>query len=174
MKHSPHLKKAQELWTAHLRPDDFVIDATCGNGHDTLFLSKLVGHVYAVDIQPQAIENTKKLGLPNVSLHLRSHEEWSWVAEAPRLIVYNLGYLPRSDKLVTTLTKSTLLSLENGMGILAEDGAICVTCYPGHAEGEKEAAAVLEWASKWRCEHYTWLQEKPPFVLFCKKSKNGF
>ena len=43
---------------------DRVIDATMGNGHDTLFLSRLVGEggkVYAFDIQKQAVDSTKKL-----------------------------------------------------------------------------------------------------------------
>ena len=43
-----------------VRPDDTVIDATCGNGHDTLFLARLVpeGRVLAFDISPLAINNT--------------------------------------------------------------------------------------------------------------------
>ncbi|EUJ17052.1 S-adenosylmethionine (SAM)-dependent methyltransferase [Listeria aquatica FSL S10-1188] len=43
-------------------PGDVVIDATCGNGHDTLFLAQLVGpngKVYAYDIQQTAIEKTE-------------------------------------------------------------------------------------------------------------------
>ena len=31
--------------------DDVVVDATMGNGHDTLFLAKLAKQVYAFDIQ---------------------------------------------------------------------------------------------------------------------------
>ena len=41
-----------------------VVDATAGNGNDTLFLSNLVGNtgkVFAYDIQEQAIYNTKEL-----------------------------------------------------------------------------------------------------------------
>ncbi len=40
------------------------IDATCGNGFDTLFLCRTAGengHVKAFDIQEQAIERTRKL-----------------------------------------------------------------------------------------------------------------
>ena len=35
--------------------EDVVVDATMGNGHDTLFLAKLVKQVYAFDIQEQAV-----------------------------------------------------------------------------------------------------------------------
>ena len=41
---------------------DYVVDATIGNGYDTLFLAKLVkesGHVFGFDIQEQALINTK-------------------------------------------------------------------------------------------------------------------
>ncbi len=44
-------------------PGDIVIDATAGNGNDTLFLAGLVGEtgrVYSFDIQARAIEKTRK------------------------------------------------------------------------------------------------------------------
>ena len=53
----------------HLKEGDVAVDFTMGNGHDTEFLSKTVGengHVYAFDIQEQAVastsENLKKAG----------------------------------------------------------------------------------------------------------------
>ncbi len=36
------------------------MDATMGNGHDTLFLAKLAKQVYAFDIQEQALEKTQE------------------------------------------------------------------------------------------------------------------
>ena len=47
----------------HIKEGDVVVDFTMGNGHDTAFLSKAVGpegHVYAFDIQAQAVESTRK------------------------------------------------------------------------------------------------------------------
>ena len=47
----------------YIREGDLVIDATCGNGNDTLLLSAAVGEsgdVLAVDIQEEAVEKTKK------------------------------------------------------------------------------------------------------------------
>lgn len=41
--------------------DVVAIDATCGNGHDTLWLVELCDRVYAFDIQLAAIEATEKL-----------------------------------------------------------------------------------------------------------------
>ena len=51
---------AHEEWKKHLKPGDRAIDATCGNGHDALVLSKLnLSHLYVFDIQEQAVQATK-------------------------------------------------------------------------------------------------------------------
>ena len=48
-------------------PGDIAIDATCGNGNDTLALAKLVfadggqGLIYAFDLQQIALKNTSAL-----------------------------------------------------------------------------------------------------------------
>ena len=48
--------------SAYVRPGDIVIDATCGNGHDTLRLAQMgPGVLYAFDLQPEAIESTRAL-----------------------------------------------------------------------------------------------------------------
>lgn len=74
------LKYSHYLLEEIIKPGETVIDATCGNGNDTLFLSGLVGEtgeVIAFDIQEQAIDNTDQLLMENhcsnVSLVLDSH-----------------------------------------------------------------------------------------------------
>ena len=45
---------AHELWTAYVQRGDTVVDATAGNGSDTLWLAKAVGPygtVYAIDTE---------------------------------------------------------------------------------------------------------------------------
>ncbi len=140
---------AKKYWEDHLTPSDLAIDATCGNGHDTLFLSKLLplGAVFAFDIQQQAIQNTKTLlgqSAPHVFLHHRSHAEWDEMVfpKRPRLIIYNLGYLPKGDKQITTQTETTLKSIQSGLNLLETDGAMSITCYPGHEEGAREEEAI--------------------------------
>ena len=63
--------QAHEYCKATLQPGDIAIDATAGNGHDTLFLAQLVkpqGCVFSFDIQSSAVENTsKRLNNNNVS-----------------------------------------------------------------------------------------------------------
>ena len=41
--------------------DDIVVDATMGNGHDTLFLAKLAKQVYAFDIQEKPWKRPKNV-----------------------------------------------------------------------------------------------------------------
>ena len=53
---------SRQLLAEVLQPGDIAVDATMGNGHDTLFMAECVGKtglVYAFDIQAQAIEATK-------------------------------------------------------------------------------------------------------------------
>ncbi len=108
--------------------------------------------VIGIDIQKEAIERTQALldaeGSKGTQVHLfhQSHEEFPPLAyERPvRLIVYNLGYLPKGDKQRTTLTRTTLASLQRGFALVQPGGALSITCYPGHEEGAREAQAVQE------------------------------
>ena len=129
---------------------DLLVDATVGNGHDTLFLAELAckhnGFVIGFDIQQKAIESTKKRveGFSNVSLILGSHTEFARYLKPNTvgLIVYNLGYLPSGEKSITTLASTTLQSIRSGLDLLREGGGIAVTCYSGHPEGVKEIEAL--------------------------------
>ncbi|MGH2613174.1 MAG: methyltransferase domain-containing protein, partial [Rhabdochlamydiaceae bacterium] len=90
----PHLERAHQFWKRHLKATDHVIDATCGNGKDTAILAELVpeGHVYAIDIQQDAIEKARAyIQSKNVTFLHRCHTHLPEVQEV-RLIVYNLGY----------------------------------------------------------------------------------
>ncbi|MCI0666795.1 MAG: methyltransferase domain-containing protein, partial [Methylococcaceae bacterium] len=77
------VERAQQIIAAVLRPGDIAIDATLGNGLDTLFLARGVGPegiVYGFDIQPEAIEitrnNLRGAGLENrTRLVLGSHAD---------------------------------------------------------------------------------------------------
>lgn len=148
---SPHLGLAREYWKGLLKIGDLAIDATCGNGHDTLFLSELCS-VIGLDIQTQAIQNTEILLAKHQKkalLYQLSHEAIDTLSppSPPKLIVYNLGYLPRGDKSITTKTETTLESLKKSFEMLQSEGALSVICYPGHEEGFREEKVIVEWAS---------------------------
>ena len=58
-----HLNLAHHYWERLLRPGDWAIDATCGNGNDTLKLAQILGEggVIGIDIQQEAINKTEAL-----------------------------------------------------------------------------------------------------------------
>ena len=88
-----------------------VVDATAGNGNDTLFLAKTSAKkVYAFDIQTLAIDNTRKLIkeaelTDKCEIILDSHFEFDkYINEKIRAVVFNLGYLPNADHESTSLS----------------------------------------------------------------------
>ena len=133
---------------AHLGEGDVAVDFTMGNGGDTAFLSQTVGergHVYAFDIQEQALASTaehlKELACPdNVTLIQASHHRVLEFVEGPiKAGMFNLGYLPRSGKKqITTLRETTMPAVEAAVSLLAPDGVLLVAIYPGHEEGRLE------------------------------------
>ena len=83
-----------------VQPGDTVVDATLGNGHDTLMLCELVGetgHVIGFDIQPDAVERTRaRLAdagmLSRCTLYAEGHEHLSERVTVPiRTATFNLG-----------------------------------------------------------------------------------
>jgi predicted methyltransferase len=135
-----------------------VLDATAGNGHDTLLLSRLAGkegRVIAMDVQEAAIDSTRSLlaaeaEFDNVELVLDSHANAaSYLHEQNlQLAVFNLGYLPGGDKSITTNGDDVIKALDTLLPKLLSGGAIFVTVYPGYLPGQKEACALEEYFSK--------------------------
>ncbi|MES2122983.1 MAG: class I SAM-dependent methyltransferase, partial [Chlamydiota bacterium] len=182
---------AQRYWKDLIRPGDWAIDATCGNGRDSLILAELLlknssdSGLIVIDIQPQAIALTQELLAKSLDAYqlkqahfcCQSHAVFPSLAfEKPiRLIVYNLGYLPKGDKNLTTLTSSTLQSLEQAKNCIAPGGMISITCYPGHAEGALEEQALLKELSlfcpkEWNiCFHRFLNRNASPSVLLIQK-----
>lgn len=185
--YSSHIDLAHAYWKTHVQEGDSVIDATCGNGHDTLFLAQLVGNsgrVIGLDIQEQALKNTQLLLQENscmqVSLHRQSHVSFPEEAyQRPiSLIVYNLGYLPGGNKNITTKTDSSLESLRKSIELVEEGGLVSVTCYPGHEEGKIEEIALLDWLQtlsplSFAICHHRWINRRQaPSLLIIKKYLN--
>ncbi len=148
------LQLQKQFILAHLREGDTAVDFTMGNGHDTEFLSKTVGkegHVYAFDVQQQAVDSTaanlKKAGCPeNYTLILDSHHKVKEYVQGPiRAGMFNLGYLPGSDKSITTMRVTTMPAIEAAIDLLDHGGVLLVAVYPGHAEGDAEGKMVLDY-----------------------------
>jgi len=169
----PHLLKAHQFWKDHLRPTDNVIDATCGNGKDTAVLASLVpqGIVYAIDIQEDAINKARThVQSNNVTFLHQCHTRLPQNKPGDnrvRLVVYNLEYLPGSNKALTSKTETTLISVASALEMLPLGGALSITCYPGHPEGAIEEKALQNWSKtlSQKVEWSTWKQGSPTLLI---------
>lgn len=178
------LNKVRQLIINNISCNDIVIDMTCGNGKDTLFLSSLVpkGFVYGFDIQKNAINNTYELlnenDVSNFKLFNLSHEfvldKLNDYKGKISLILFNLGYLPKGDINITTNYKSTIKAIDDSLKLLNNKGVIIITIYPGHEEGKKESIEIQKYL-KTICNEYD-IQEFhnddndiSPYVICIKK-----
>lgn len=133
------------LWEPLIPKEATIIDATCGAGHDTLFLARRAKRLIAYDIQEEALQKTalKLKDLPSaehVELRLACH---STIDEPAHFIAYNLGYLPGGDKNLTTHSKTTKLSIQRALKLIKPGCWISIMCYSGHPEGKIETKALL-------------------------------
>jgi len=175
------LKFARELISEVLAPGGYAVDATCGNGHDTVFLADLVGQsgrVLAMDVQEQALENTHRLlqeaGLDSrVQLVLASHRELPIYLETPPdAAMFNLGYLPGGDKSLVTRPETTLAALEAILRVLKRGGLVTIVVYTGHPGGTSEYEALRSYTAALPQAMYTVLEYRllnqvnnPPLLL---------
>ncbi len=174
------LKKKKQHYPIHawvhnhlrnrLSPGSLAVDATTGQGLDTLLLAEAVGpygRVYAFDIQPGALAAARvrldARGLSNrVTFLLEPHERLFEVLPSAcrgqiRAVVFNLGYLPGGDKALTTKTATTLAAVQASQRFLEVGGVLSIVSYSGHPEGQRETQALMEWAasletSRWSVE----------------------
>ncbi len=150
---------ANSLIARALQPGGLAVDATAGNGNDTLHMARLAGPrglVHAFDVQQDALDNTRQRldqeGLAaRVLLHASGHERLAECIPPDQhgrisAVMFNLGYLPGSDKQIITRPQTTLAALEAARTLLAPGGGISVLCYTGHPGGAGEAEKVLQWA----------------------------
>jgi predicted O-methyltransferase YrrM len=151
---------AHTLATGALAPGDTAVDATVGNGHDTVVLARAVGpegRVVGVDVQAEAIAATRDRlageGLEGrVDLVRAGHETMQAHVPDSRhgqvgAVMFNLGYLPGGDASLTTTPRTTLPALDAALRLLRPGGVVTAVLYPGHAGGAEEATAVEDWAA---------------------------
>lgn len=179
------LYMAREFISACVRSGELVIDATAGNGHDTLFLARQVGDkgkVLSFDVQQEAIQRTQQLlGKENllhrVDLILDSHEHLQDYAHQPvAAIMFNLGYLPGSDHQIITRPETTVKAIKAGLTILRRGGIITTVVYTGHEGGKEEQAAIFAFCKNLSQKHFTVLHysiinqiNDPPSLLVIEK-----
>ncbi|MDN5577509.1 MAG: class I SAM-dependent methyltransferase [Lactococcus lactis] len=179
-----------------IKTNDVVVDATMGNGYDTQFLAELGANVYAFDVQEEALNATEKrlddagiknqifeknlsnlLTEPSVNLVLSGHEKLSeYVKEPIKAAIFNLGYLPKTDKSVVTKADTTLTALDALTNQLVVGGRIAIMIYYGHEGGMEEKDAVIKWTSSlpqkdWEVTSYAPLNQihTPPILVLIEK-----
>lgn len=177
------LNKMRQLADYVLKPNDIVVDATCGNGKDMLFLSKLVpnGHVFGFDIQDIAIKNTNKVlndnNISNYTLFNCSHDllidKLKNYEGKVSFIVYNLGYLPNGNTNITTKYESTISSIKQSLKLINKKGIIVITIYPGHEDGKIEKVKITEFIKTIENgydinEFHNTTNEDAPYIVYIK------
>ena len=174
------LEMAHDFLAQVITKEDIVVDATMGNGHDTLFLAKLAKQVYAFDIQEQALEKTsqrlQEAGLTNAELILQGHETVDQFVTEVKAAIFNLGYLPSADKSIITQPQTTIEALDKLCHMLVKGGRIAIMIYYGHEGGDIEKDAVMDFVSQLPQQEYTATIYRtlnqinnPPFLVMIEK-----
>ena len=172
------LNRVRERMDRFVKYNDIVIDATLGNGKDALFLINKVnnGHLYGFDIQDIAISNTKNLlkDYKNYTLFNAGHENmldtlYDFKGKIS-LINFNLGFLPKGDKNITTMAQTTVKGIDDSLILLNNKGRILITIYPGHPEGKIEKDVILStYKDKIVNYYYNDFKEDSPFLIEIRK-----
>lgn len=173
---------AHFLWQEYIKKGDIVLDATCGNGHDTLRLLELAGEdglVYAFDIQKSAVEKCRNMtsNAKNAVYIIDSHSNIDkYIKKELSAAVFNLGYLPNSDHDITTQPKTTIEAIVKVLKLLKKGGIISLASYRGHDEAA-EYTAVSDFLKKLDPKDFKVIEIDPinqsdlsPKLFICQKS----
>lgn len=155
---------AHKLVLDKLKDSYCILDATAGNGNDTLFLaenSPAQAKIYAFDIQQSALNATKtKLQegafLEKVSLILASHDKVAeYIKDKIDIAMFNLGYLPGGDHMITTSAETTIAALQATVSLLNVNGIIAITAYAGHEAGAIEYNQLVTFLTNLPVKNFT-------------------
>lgn len=172
-----------------IKPDSVVIDATLGNGHDSLKIAEkmnISGKLYGFDIQESAIKNSHETlsalteHHPAIELIHDSHANFkAHITQPVDFIIYNLGYLPKGDKTITTLAESTLQSVQSGLELLRGNGKMLIAVYHGHDAGKAEKMILETYLETLDQQYFHVFKQQfinqknnPPFIYLIEKAKN--
>jgi len=152
------LEMAHDFLAQVITKDDVVVDATMGNGHDTL------------------CQRLQESGLTNVELLLQGHETVDQFVTEVKAAIFNLGYLPSADKSIITKPHTTIEALEKLCQMLVKGGRIAIMIYYGHEGGDIERDAVMDYVSQLPQQEYTGTIYRtlnqinnPPFLVMIEK-----
>ena len=187
MNHSQITYWCHEIIRSQAPKGGVYIDATMGNGNDTLMLRQLAGdkgEVFAFDIQERAIQKTRELLMKHecmerVRLIQDGHENMDqYVAvSSADVICYNFGYLPGGDHNIATKVATSLIAIEKGLNILKNGGMMSLCIYSGGDTGFEEKEQILCYLKTLPTKKYTVIvneyfnrKKHPPMPVFIFKS----
>jgi hypothetical protein len=180
------LNLAKMICSEVLSEGGIAVDATAGNGYDALYLCNAVGadgHVYAFDVQEQALAGTAERlkneaefenytlvhdGHQNMSSHIRPEHKGHI-----SVVMFNLGFLPGSDKSIVTRAETTIPAIKTSLELLACGGITAVAVYTGQDGGKEEEKEIRSFCAGLDYHKFKVLEaeiiNKPgfPIKLFC-------
>lgn len=192
LSHLTPVELSHFLLKQHLKPGGIAVDGTVGNGNDLLYLTRLTGEkgrVFGFEIQAagiiQALNrlHTHKVN-PMPTLLFCGHEQLAEQLPASLMgkidaFIFNLGYLPGSDKTIITRPATSLRAFTQAFDWLTPGGILIAVVYRGHPGGPEESDFLLEWASQLHPEHAEThlfkrlnLRESTPYVLLIRKNQS--
>lgn len=180
------LRQSHDYVKRVLREGDIAVDATAGNGNDTLMLASIIGDtgkVYSFDIQKAALDNTeKKLRgcgmLERVMLINDGHQNMDiYVGKGIKAVTFNLGYLPGGDHSISTTADTTIEAIEKAMTLIADDGIITVVVYYGGDSGFEEKNTLIKYIETIDSKKFTVMKTRfvnqlncPPILVCIEKN----
>ena len=176
-----------EFLAMHLAPGGLYVDATCGNGHDTLFLCRLAGaegRVLGLDIQQQAVDNTNArltaAGYGAVGRAvLHDHARLAELVQpgTADCVLFNFGWLPGAEHAVHSTADGSVPALRAALEALRSGGVLAAVLYSGQVIGDSEKQAALAFfralpLTKYTvlvCEFANWADTAPLPCFIIKK-----
>lgn len=186
MKYSQITYWCHEMIRSQVPEGGLYIDATMGNGNDTLFLSKMAGKtgkVYAFDIQEEALAKTKELlvsqGVADCArLILDGHEHMDRYIEenTADAVIFNFGYLPGGRHDIATAPSTSIEAVGKALKILKPGAMLCLCIYSGGDTGFEEKEKLLAYIKELPPKEYTVIlnqyynrKNNPPLPVFVFK-----
>jgi SAM-dependent methyltransferase len=165
MKQSQITHWCHEIIRSQAQRGGLYVDATMGNGNDTVFLCELAGEtgeVFAFDIQEQAVKATQKLleeqGVATkYHLILDGHENMDHYIQEGKadVICFNFGYLPGGDHTIATQASTSIIAIQKGLELLKSGGMMCLCVYSGGDTGFEEKNCILNYLKELAPKKYT-------------------
>lgn len=181
------LIQSHQIISSIVEKGDLVVDATAGNGNDTVFLAGLVGEegrVYSFDIQECALDSTKKKLIEKqltdrvMQIHDGHQNIKNYISQPVKAVMFNLGYLPGGDHSIGTKGNTTIEAIKASMELLTVHGIVSIVVYYGGDSGFEEKNEVMEFIKTIDCKKFTVMRTDfvnqvncPPILICIEKTK---